>query len=76
MLISGSSELRKEKAYYAGKHNIPVVSAEWLWSTMRGGRNKPLGDFLIKPSVMVDEDLNRGSSPSENSKADEASAQK
>jgi hypothetical protein len=76
ILMSGSSDMRKEKAYYAAKHKIPVVSADWLWSTMRAGQNKPVGDFLIKPSATIDEDINKRSSPSEKSKADESSIQK
>lgn len=35
VLISGSPHIRKEKAYYASRHNIPVVSAEWLWACAR-----------------------------------------
>jgi hypothetical protein len=76
LLISGSSDMRKEKAYYAAKHKIPVVSAEWLWSTMRAGRNQPFGHFLIRPSALVDEEIDKGSSPGVNTKADESSPQK
>lgn len=35
VLISGSSSVRKEKAFYATKHSIPVVGVEWLWACFR-----------------------------------------
>jgi NAD-dependent DNA ligase len=76
LLISGSTEMRKEKAYYAAKHQIPVVSADWLWSTMRAGRRKPMDKFLIKLSKPDPESSNKESPSSGNSARDESSAQK
>ncbi|KAK3721539.1 protein kinase activating protein dpb11 [Vermiconidia calcicola] len=35
VLISGSSSIKKEKAFYANKHRIPVVSADWLWTCLK-----------------------------------------
>ncbi|KAK3701227.1 protein kinase activating protein dpb11 [Vermiconidia calcicola] len=34
VLVSGSASIRKEKAFYANKHHIPVVSANWLWTCL------------------------------------------
>lgn len=47
VLISGSENVRKEKAYYADKHGIPVVSAEWLWRCLETKQRPPYEDFKI-----------------------------
>ena len=47
VLISGSTSMRKEKAFYANKHRIPVVSAEWLWICLRQKRKVPFEQHRI-----------------------------
>lgn len=48
VLISGSSTVRKEKAFYATKHDIPVVSAEWLWACFRKKRKVPSDQYKLQ----------------------------
>ncbi|KAK5117813.1 hypothetical protein LTR85_008788 [Meristemomyces frigidus] len=48
VLISGSDTVKKEKAYYAAKHSIPVVSADWLWECLKLKRRVAYDDFKIK----------------------------
>jgi len=47
VLISGTSTVRKEKAFYATKHGIPVVSADWLWACFRQKRKVPFDQYTI-----------------------------
>ena len=35
VLVCASETMKKEKAYYASKHRIPVVRPEWLWESLR-----------------------------------------
>ncbi|PPJ57217.1 hypothetical protein CBER1_02779 [Cercospora berteroae] len=35
VLICASAAMKKEKAFYASKHNIPVVRQEWLWDSLQ-----------------------------------------
>lgn len=46
VLITGPAPIRKEKAYYASKHKIPMVSAEWFWSTLKLKARQPIEKFL------------------------------
>ena len=48
VLISGTESLKKEKAYYAAKHNIPVVSADWLWECLKMKRRVAYDNFRVK----------------------------
>lgn len=48
VLISGSNSIRKEKAFYADKHNIPVVSPEWLWACLRSKIVVPFEGYKIE----------------------------
>lgn len=50
-LISGSETVKKEKAFYAAKHNIPVVSAAWLWRCLETKKRVPYDDFKLKLPV-------------------------
>ncbi|GAB1743860.1 hypothetical protein NU219Hw_g911t2 [Hortaea werneckii] len=47
VLLSGSSNVKKEKAYYAAKHNIPVVSADWLWKCLEKKERVPYDQFQV-----------------------------
>ena len=48
VLISGSASIKKEKAFYANKHHIPVVSAEWLWTCLRTKNKAPFENFRVQ----------------------------
>jgi NAD-dependent DNA ligase len=48
VLICGSQTVKKEKGYYAQKHRIPIVSAEWLWECLSTGKKVPLDKYCIK----------------------------
>ncbi|EMC98086.1 hypothetical protein BAUCODRAFT_412588 [Baudoinia panamericana UAMH 10762] len=48
VLVSGSETVKKEKAYYATKHSIPVVSAAWLYACLRAKRRASFEEFLLK----------------------------
>lgn len=47
VLISGSTSIRREKAFYAKKHHIPVVSADWLWTCLQSKKRLPFEKFLV-----------------------------
>jgi len=48
VLVSGSSTVKKEKAYYAAKHHIPVVTADWLWTCLKTKRKASTERFKIE----------------------------
>ena len=48
VLISGTSTVKKEKAYYAAKHQIPVVTADWLWTCFKSKRKTTMDRFKIE----------------------------
>ncbi|TKA76707.1 hypothetical protein B0A55_03930 [Friedmanniomyces simplex] len=48
VLVSGSESVKKEKAYYAAKHDISVVSAVWLWDCLRLKRKLEYAGFAVK----------------------------
>jgi DNA replication regulator DPB11 len=48
VLISGTSTVKKEKAYYAAKHQIPVVTADWLWACLEKQRKPTMDRFMIE----------------------------
>jgi DNA replication regulator DPB11 len=48
VLISGTPTVKKEKAYYAAKHQISVVTAEWLWTSLRQKRKTSMDRFKIE----------------------------
>ena len=48
VLVTASGSVKKEKAYYADKHNIPVVSADWLWECIKKKEVVPFDDFKIE----------------------------
>ncbi|TKA62188.1 hypothetical protein B0A55_12098 [Friedmanniomyces simplex] len=48
VLVSGSESVKKEKAYYAAKHDISVVSADWLWECLRLKRKLEYVGFAVK----------------------------
>ncbi|OCL05394.1 BRCT domain-containing protein, partial [Glonium stellatum] len=50
VLVCNSKTPNKEKLNYAVERNIPAVSAEWLWESLRTGEKQPFQDYLlIKP---------------------------
>ena len=48
VLISGTPTVKKEKAYYAAKHQIPVVTADWLWTCLKSKRKTTMDRFKIE----------------------------
>lgn len=48
VLVSGTPTVKKEKAYYAAKHQIPVVTADWLWTCLETKRNASMSRFKIE----------------------------
>ncbi|KAK3070311.1 protein kinase activating protein dpb11 [Teratosphaeriaceae sp. CCFEE 6253] len=48
VLVSGSAAVKKEKAYYAAKHKIRVVSVEWLWECLSRREKVGTEDFAVK----------------------------
>jgi len=48
ILVSGSSIVKKEKAYYAAKHQIPVVTADWLWTCLKTKRKTSTERYKIE----------------------------
>jgi DNA replication regulator DPB11 len=56
VLVSGTGKMKREKAFYAVKHNIPVVSADWLWETLRTKRKAPIEQYKINlPSLGLED---------------------
>ncbi|KAK1088669.1 protein kinase activating protein dpb11 [Friedmanniomyces endolithicus] len=48
VLVSGSEVVKEEKAYYAAKHRISVVSADWLWGCLTSKRKLEYAGFAVK----------------------------
>ena len=57
VLISGSTSIKKEKAFYAQKHRIPIVSADWLWACLRSGKRMPFDKFVIPLQALEAKDF-------------------
>lgn len=53
VLVCATNAVRKEKAFYAQKHRIPIVSAAWLWKCFRDGRLAATAEFRI-PMAKLD----------------------
>ncbi|KAI7164486.1 hypothetical protein KC349_g569 [Hortaea werneckii] len=64
VLLSGSSNVKKEKAYYAAKHNIPVVSADWLWRCLEKKERVPYDHFQVHLPTFDSKESARSSSNS------------
>ncbi|KAK5167670.1 protein kinase activating protein dpb11 [Saxophila tyrrhenica] len=47
VLICATDSIKKEKAFYAQKHNIPVVSADWLWTCLKTSKQPPFDKYAI-----------------------------
>lgn len=47
ILVSGSKSIKKEKAVYASKHRIPVVSIEWLWNSLKSKERASVERYRI-----------------------------
>jgi DNA replication regulator DPB11 len=61
ILISGSSTVKKEKAYYAAKHQIPVVTADWLWTCLKTKRKTSTDRYKIELPKFDPNDIGRTS---------------
>lgn len=47
VLVSGVDTVRKEKAFYAHKHKIPVVSAHWMWECLKTKKRASFAKFSL-----------------------------
>ncbi len=61
VLISGSTSIKKEKAYYAARHGIPVVSVHWLWACLETGEIEAFDSFKIELPALDAADLDGSS---------------
>jgi DNA replication regulator DPB11 len=61
ILVSGSSVVKKEKAYYAAKHQIPVVTADWLWTCLKTKRKASTERYKIELPKFDPNDIGRTS---------------
>ncbi|KXT17273.1 hypothetical protein AC579_538 [Pseudocercospora musae] len=48
ILICASNDVKWEKALYASKHKIPVVSSAWLWASLRSREQVPVDVYRFK----------------------------
>ena len=65
MLVCGSEAVKKEKAFYAAKHNISVVSADWLWESLRSKKWLPRREFAVQlPAIDPKEAIGESSTSS------------
>ncbi|KXL48332.1 hypothetical protein M433DRAFT_63281, partial [Acidomyces richmondensis BFW] len=64
VLISGSNTVKREKAYYASKHGIPIVSVDWVWECLKAKQRVPCSKFRVKLSAADIALSDRGSSMS------------
>lgn len=70
VIVSGSGSIKKEKAYYAHKHKIPVVSADWLWYCLETRKYQLLEKFLLTlpafdPKQLIGEPSTSSPAPSD-----------
>ena len=61
ILVSGSATVKKEKAYYAAKHQIPVVTADWLWTCLKTKRKTSTERYKIELPKFDPNDIGRTS---------------
>ncbi|KXT05484.1 hypothetical protein AC578_10978 [Pseudocercospora eumusae] len=65
ILICASNDVKREKALYASKHKIPVVSTAWLWASLRSREMKPVDVYRFKlPAYDHNQLMPRGSNDS------------
>ncbi len=48
VLVCATTSVKKEKAFYAQKYSMPVVSAAWLWESLRQGVKAPYAEYKIR----------------------------
>ncbi|KAK0264300.1 protein kinase activating protein dpb11 [Friedmanniomyces endolithicus] len=64
VLISGSEVVKEEKAYYAAKHRVSVVSVNWLWECIRLQRKLEYAGFAVEiPASLPRRPLKSGQMP-------------
>lgn len=65
-MISATDSVRQEKSYYAAKHDIPVVSVDWLWQCLRQRKKVPFDGFKLRlPIVDLDQIVPKPSASSQ-----------
>ena len=73
VIISAAGTIKKEKAFYAKKHSIPVVRADWLWTCIDTTSLAPFNKFRLEQPVpsLADLDSNVSAPSSASSDASE-----
>ncbi|KAK5118884.1 hypothetical protein LTR62_000094 [Meristemomyces frigidus] len=51
LIVSATETIKGEKAFYAAKHNIRIVSPDWLWACFAAKQVVSYDPFNIKPHV-------------------------
>ncbi|KAK3680277.1 protein kinase activating protein dpb11 [Recurvomyces mirabilis] len=47
VLVSGADVVKKEKAWYAAKHNIKIVTRDWLWACLASKQMAKFEPFIV-----------------------------
>ncbi|KAK4505536.1 hypothetical protein PRZ48_003499 [Zasmidium cellare] len=47
VLVCNSANVKKQKAFYAWKRKIPMVSADWLWESLKTRKMAPFDKYKI-----------------------------
>ena len=47
VLVSGGDVVKKEKAWYAAKHNIKIVTRDWLWASLASKQIAKYEPFIV-----------------------------
>lgn len=64
VLVAASDTVRREKALYASKHKIPVVSQRWLWETLKTKSKVSLDSYRLSLPAFNPAELARDPSTS------------
>lgn len=71
VLVSNSATVKKQKSFYAAKHRIPVVSADWLWDSLKAREMVPFQKYKIALPAFDAADVYAEPSPSASVKPSE-----
>lgn len=71
VLVSNSANVKKQKAFYAAKRRIPVVSADWLWDSLKARKTVPFDKYKMALPAFDAADVYAEPSPSASVKPSE-----
>ncbi|KAF2161377.1 hypothetical protein M409DRAFT_59091 [Zasmidium cellare ATCC 36951] len=71
VLVCNSAEIKKAKAAYAWKRRIPMVSADWLWDSLKTRKTAPFDKYKIPLPAFDAADVYADPSPSASVKPSE-----